>query len=628
MCGIFGLLNRNREKIDRSILHNMGDSIIHRGPDDSGYFIRNNLGIGMRRLSIIDLQTGHQPILNEAGDCLIVLNGEIYNYEYIREHILKKEHHFKTRTDVESVLHLYEEKGTDFVHDLNGMFGLAIADFDSKNVYIYRDRMGIKPIYYYEDHDWFIWASEPKAIIASGLDLDLEIDYESIYFFLTMEYFPGEKTPYKKIKKLAPGHYLDLDLVVCDFKVEEYWDSSFPSEKRGISFNAACEEFMWLLQDSVKLRMISDVPFGCFLSGGIDSSVIAALMRRIHNTKIKTFSLGFGTEKEMDRFDELEFSNKVSEHIESDHRSWIISGDEVRESLDKILWHFDEPFGGGFHTYFVSKMSKEKVTVALSGLGADEILTGYEKHLKMRFLRYLMFFPEFTYRLPVKMLHALTRNKKIEKLSEILTKNPYSRYVGWMRVFREDLISKVMTGEFRRRTGISITEYFSMTWDVSGMDQDDSISYLEQRTTMVDDFLNYTDKTSMAHSLEVRVPFLDHRLVEFMNSLPLSFKTRHREAKYILKHGAEDLIPTEIIYRKKHPFFLPMKVWIKKEFKELITSTFNDAASTPDSILNGDVLLKLLELHNSGSADYSWEIWLSFITLRWFSQLKKTRNNQ
>ncbi|MDD3626873.1 MAG: asparagine synthase (glutamine-hydrolyzing), partial [bacterium] len=494
MCGIYGIINKRKKRIDGSILERMGNAIIHRGPDDTGNFLRENLGIGMRRLSIIDLKTGHQPILNEKEDKLIVLNGEIYNYNYIHDHVLTEEHTFKTKTDVEAVLHLYEEKGLDFVHDLNGMFGLAIADFDSKNVFLFRDRLGIKPIYYYDDREWFIWASEPKAITESGLNLDLEIDYEGIYFFLNMEYFPGEKTPYKKIKKLSPGHYLDLDLITSDFKVEKYWDSVFPKEKLSISFPEAEERFKELLFDSVKLRMISDVPFGCFLSGGIDSSVIAAIMTKIHNTKIKTFSLGFGSDKSMEKFDELEFSTKVSEYIGSDHRYWVIKGSEVRDSIDKILWHFDEPFGGGFHTYFVSKMSKEKVTVALSGLGADEILTGYEKHLKMRFFKYILAFPEFAYKLPLFMLKRITGNKKISKLNDILTKDPYKRYLGWMRVFREDLISKFISNEFRGKITKDIYEHFSQTWDVSGLNENDSISYLEQRSTMVDDFLNYTDK--------------------------------------------------------------------------------------------------------------------------------------
>ncbi len=617
MCGIFGFIDKTGHGVNKETLKSMGDSIVHRGPDDEGFYIYNNIGLGMRRLSIIDLTTGHQPLYNENKDIIVILNGEIYNYKRIKDNILTGEHNFRTSSDVEVIIHLYEEKGIDFLNDLNGMFGFSLLDLRKRKLYIIRDRLGIKPVYYYEDKNHFIWASEIKAILSSGLDIDKTIDYEALYYFLNMEYFPGYKTTFSRIKKLAPGHYIEIDIDSGKQIFKRYWDAEFNKNSDNLDFNSALERFGELLRDAVSLRMISDVPFGCFLSGGIDSSVISALMSEITSSEIKTFSLGFGTTKELKWFDELEYSDIVAEHIKSHHSSWIIKGSEVRDALDKILWHFDEPFGRGFHTYFVSKMSKEHVTVALSGLGADEILTGYEKHMKMRNFKYITMFPEFMSQLPLSILHKITKNKKIQKLKAILTRDMHRRYIGWMQVLREDMLNEIITKQFKDKVSEDVINYFQSQWPLSGLSENDSISYLELKTTMVDDFLNYTDKTSMAHSLEVRVPFLDHRLVEFVLGLPFNFKNKGNNAKYILKKMSEKLLPDEIIYRKKHPFFLPLTVWIKDDFKDLIKDTFNSSFIENNPLFNQAGLNNLLNDHISNNRDRSREIWLSFITIRW-----------
>jgi len=619
MCGICGVTYFDRERnVLEHLVKSMCDVIRHRGPDDEGWITKGNYGIGMRRLSIIDLFTGRQPISNEDDSIWIVFNGEIYNHVELRNKLIKKGHKFQTKCDTEVIVHAYEEYGEECPKKLNGMFGFAILDLKKQILFLARDRLGIKPLYYYHDSKKFAFGSELKSILQVP-NIPREVDLRALDLFLTFEYIPSPYSIFQGIRKLPPGH--SLTLKDGRINIREYWDLDF--DEKDIPEGELCEQLLELFQDAVKIRLMSDVPLGAFLSGGIDSSAIVAMMSRVMDRPVKTFSIGF---KE-DTYNESHYAQQIANHFNTEHHVEIIEPNAL-ELAEKLVGFLDEPFGDFsiFPTYLVSKMARKHVTVSLSGDGGDELFAGYDTYIANKAGRAYERLP----RLLRNAMHPiLSRIPPTEKKKGLI--NRAKRFVEgmelpadlehtrWMIFLQEGEKIKLYSDDLQDTLNGSdsfefIRNYFNR---VNTSDPLNRQLYVDIKSYLVDNILVKVDRMSMATSLETRVPFLDHRFVEFSATIPSRLKLQGKNTKYLFKKAMADVLPPQILNRSKEGFSIPIKNWLKEDLKPLMLEVLDQQKIKREGFFNTNYVEQLKKEHLSGKENHSHRLWSMMVFGIW-----------
>jgi asparagine synthase (glutamine-hydrolysing) len=593
----------------RELIGRMCRAIEHRGPDDEGFHIDGGVALGMRRLSIIDLFTGHQPISNEDGSIWIVFNGEIYNFRELRDEMVSRGHTFQTGSDTEVIVHLYEDDGEACVERLRGMFAFAIWDSRARKLFIARDRVGIKPLHYWHAGDTIIFASEIKSILQHP-KVTREVNSEAISDFLSFNYVPDPATAFRGIHKLPPGHTLTFK--DSRLTVQSYWDFNYAgaaADEREYDESYYVERVRELITESVKLRLISDVPLGAFLSGGIDSSTIVATMARLMDRPVKTFSIGFSESS----FDELDYARATARHLGTDHHEFIVTPD-VCNLVEEIIWHHDEPFAdvSSIPTYIVSRMAREHVTVVLSGDGGDELFAGYERYLVDRDSEVFERIPGFIRRnVLMAASRRLPRSAYGKNFLRHIALAPDARYIDSISYFNDTNKEDLLSQDFRRALGAyNSDEAFYRFYDApSSKERIDRLLYLDSKTYLPGDILTKVDRMSMAHSIEARVPLLDHKLIEFVQTIPASLKLRGRVTKHILKRAVRGIIPDEIIDRPKQGFDVPIKKWLNNELRDLLDDTLADSRTRQRGYFNQNAVERILDEHRRGRRDNSRHLW-------------------
>jgi asparagine synthase (glutamine-hydrolysing) len=626
MCGICGIVYRDRERqVDAADVKRMSDIIRHRGPDDDGFHIHENVGLGMRRLSIIDLVTGSQPIYNEDNTCAIVFNGEIYNHQTLRHELKARGHQFTSQADTEAILHAYEEFGELCPTKLNGMFAFAIWDDRRRRLFIARDRLGIKPLYYYFDGERLLFGSELKSILQIK-DVPRQIDVRALDNFLTFEYIPAPLSIFKNIHKLLPGHWLSFEN--GQIKQERYWHLDYGSADQ--SPQAFEQRLVELLEDAVKIRLMSDVPLGSFLSGGLDSSSVVAMMSRTSNTPVKTFSIGFDDAT----YNELPYARAIAKHFHTEHYEEFITPNAV-DLTQKIIHQLDEPFGdfSVFPTYLVSEMARKHVTVVLSGDGGDELLAGYDTYIADRVARRYAKLPGFIRNgivEPIVDFLPPTEKKKgfINKAKRFLEGAqlpPHLQHVRWMIFLQQaekgllysDALHESLDGH--HPYGF-IEEKFKALSSTDPLDQQE---YVDIATYLVDDILVKVDRMSMAVSLEARVPFLDYRFVEFAATIPSSLRLHGKRTKHILKEAMKGILPEMILNRGKEGFSIPIKNWMKQELKPMMQEALSENCLRRAGFFQPAYVSRLIDEHLRGKENHSHRLWALMMFQMWHENYMK-----
>ena len=616
MCGICGVISLSHEKpVDRQDLQAMRDRMIHRGPDAEGIFVDDIVGLGHRRLSIIDISSGQQPMSNEDGSITIAYNGEMYNFESLRADLIAKGHIFKTRSDTEVIIHAYEEYGDRCLEYFRGMFAFALWDCKRKRLFAARDRLGKKPLYYALWGDTFLFASEVKAILAHP-DARRELNLEALDLYLGFRYVPGPLTMFKGIFKLQPAHFL----IVSDGQVitERYWDLSTVTTRR-IPFESAREEFVELLKESIRIRLMSEVPLGVFLSGGVDSSAIVALMSEMVAEPVKTFSVGYSGDAAENEF---EYARMVANRYHTDHHEFRLTADDFLGFLPKLVWHLDEPIADAstIPLYYISQLAREHVTVVLSGEGADELLGGYYIYKKMLTLDSLHSLPGIgVFSWVASLVGRFWGSRKIGRYADLLRLPLEQRYTGVSSVFTRDERKKLLAG----MVGVSprsLADVLAPCYErVAGRDPLDRMLYVDTNVWLPDDLLMKADKMTMATSVELRVPFLDHLLVEYAAALPTEFKIQGNETKYLLKKAMESRLPRDLLYRKKKGFPVPVNRWFREKANG-VREVLLDDGSACRNYFNPAVLDQLITNHSDSTSDLSDLIWPFLVFEFWYKE--------
>ena len=622
MCGIAGIVYTDRDRpVAIDDLKRMCGSLIHRGPDDEGFFTRGNVGLGMRRLKVIDLVTGGQPISNEDGSIWIVFNGEIYNYPELRRELEQKGHKFSTHTDTETIVHAYEEYGENCVSKLNGMFAFAIWDDSRKKLFLARDRIGVKPLYYFFDGHRLIFGSELKAILQCK-DIPKNIDHQALDAFLTFEYVPAPLSIFAEIKKLPAGHVLTFER--GKVSTRQYWDLRFYSARAGE--DELGETLYGLLKDAVRMRLISDVPLGAFLSGGIDSSTLVALMSELMDRPVKTFSIGFDDLS----YNELEYARTVAKYFGTDHEELTIRPDAVNLVSD-LIKHLDEPLADVsiFPTYLVSKLAREHVTVVLSGDGGDELFGGYEWYVAQKLARHYGYLPKaMKTRLIPSLIGLVPPSPKkkgpVNKLKRFVEGSalPESlRHFRWSSFLtgeaKQDLYSDGLRQSVNHdATCARFTSYFDAYIEADPTWQE---QFADVKTYLADDILVKVDRMSMANSLEARSPFLDYRVAEFAAGLPSDLKLKGLQTKYLLKRCMRAKLPPCILKRKKEGFSIPMKNWLQQELRPMMEDMLSPKRVSQEGLFNSVYIEKLKADHLDGVANNSHQLWSLMVFEIWRS---------
>jgi asparagine synthase (glutamine-hydrolysing) len=619
MCGIAGFLLRNSQAQVADV-RAMCDVIRHRGPDDAGYYVDGGCGIGMRRLSIIDLSTGHQPISNEDGSIWIVFNGEIYNYQELRDDLISRGHKFRTNSDTETIVHLYEEEGPEALKRLRGMFAFCIWDAKQRKIFLARDRFGKKPLYYAQTPSGFYFGSELKCLRVAGVPLDLDIEALRLYFQFT--YIADPYSPFLAIRKLMPGCWMECP-VDGDVKEGRYWRlPPFTEENQtGLTEPQTCERLRELFDEAVRIRMIADVPLGAFLSGGIDSSLVVASMALQSPEPIKTFSIGF----EEAAYNELAYASLVAKKYKTDHHEIVVRPNSV-ELLTKLVRHYDEPFAdsSAIPTYIVSEFTARHVKVALSGDGGDEFFAGYSILNRMEKLKFLESVPR-----PLRKLMRLTSNLL-----------PYSAYgknflhgagsptnldlyfnANYVPYF---LRKQMLTPDWMLPADAAyLQRMLPDNFLPDGTDIRSQFMYFEATNLLTGDFLAKVDRASMAASLEVRCPLLDHHFAEFATRIPTSWKFKNGKGKHILLEALGDRLPPELLTRSKMGFSVPIDHWFRGPLRELTHDTLLGTAFLSRGIVRPEFVRYLLDEHASGRRDNHHQIYALLMLELWFKNLEE-----
>jgi asparagine synthase (glutamine-hydrolysing) len=610
MCGIYGRLNLTADHIERLPADLLAvRRLVHRGPDDEGTWYGSCVFLGMRRLSVIDLSTGHQPISNEDGTITVVYNGEVYNFAEIREELIALGHHFTSHTDTEVIVHGYEQWGEAVLGRCNGMFAVALWDDRTKTLWLARDRLGVKPLYYFLDGRRLVFASEIKAILAHA-DIPREVDPKGLLNYLAYGHAVAPDTMYRGIRKLLPGHTLRVR--GQDITVRQWWTAT-PSAPTTLSERDCSRYLRTLLEDSVRLRLIADVPVGAFLSGGLDSSAVVALMKRHTNAPVKTFSIGFDAGA---AFNELPDARRVAEHVGTDHYELLVQPSQLAETLQTLVYHFDEPFGDAacFPTYLVSRLARSQVTVALTGEGGDELFGGYRRYWAARWVGLLR---TVSGGLAGPLLdagvRALPRFRRLKKLIQAAgIADPASRYASLLRVFGDDAIRALVDPRLEQAAlAYDAVELYRRHFaDARGADELNRFMFADMKTWLADAYLEKVDKTSMAVSLEARVPILDYRIVEFAMSIPSRYKIKGGETKCVLRAAVRDLLPPETMRKAKHGFAVPTDRWFRDELKSFAYDVLLDPRTRQRGYFSRREVERLWRDHQAGREVRDSHLWL------------------
>lgn len=618
MCGFCGVHEFGGTNVIREdLIHYMNETIVHRGPDDEGIFVDKGIGLGFRRLSIIDLAGGHQPIANEDGSLWVMLNGEIYNYPELRRELDAHGHRFRTNSDTETIVHLYEDYGEDCFRRLRGMFAIALWDSRQRKLLLARDRVGKKPLFYGANADRIVFGSELKALLVTD-GFSRDVDKEALADYFSLGYVPAPKTIYAAARKVRPGHYL----VASGEGVREtcYWDICFRKvEDR--SEEEWAEELRHQVCEATRIRLMSDVPLGAFLSGGVDSSAVVAMMTHLMKRPVTTCSIGF----EEEEYNEAAFARQVAEQFHSEHHEETVRPKAV-EILDKLVWHYDEPFAdsSAIPTYYVSKVARQHVTVALGGDGGDENYAGYRRYKLDQYenrlrgyvplgVRSAVFGPLGTLYPPLAWAPRVFRAKAT---FQSLSRTPLEGYFNTISFFRPDEKRRLLTDDFKQSLGgYDTINVLREHYDRAGTDDLLSrIQYVDIKTYLTDDILAKVDRASMAVSLEVRAPLLDHVLMEQAAKMPSHLKLRGGRGKYIFKKAMSPELPDGILHRRKQGFAIPIDRWFRHELKDLA----HDALfGSEDGILEPKYLKTIWDQHQRGTYDRSQHLWAILMFRKW-----------
>ncbi|OQW31031.1 MAG: hypothetical protein A4E19_20935 [Nitrospira sp. SG-bin1] len=620
MCGIAGFVDDSvfEERVQRKILDRMCFAITHRGPDDQGTIVDGPAALGMRRLSIIDVAGGHQPILNEDGTVSVVFNGEIYNYSEIRAELEKCGHRFRTQSDTEVIVHAYEEYGPECVSKFRGMFAYAIWDRRSSTLVLTRDRVGKKPLHYTLVGRALIFGSEIKSLLQHP-SVRRVPHMEALSNFLTFGYIPDPATAYKEINKLPPGYLLIFRNGVV--KIKSYWDwqtHNSWNHSATLSEADAVHELRQKLVEAVRIRLISEVPLGAFLSGGIDSSTVVGLMAQAMNRPVKTFSIGF-TEGS---HDELDYARLAAGQFQTDHHEFVVTPD-MCSLVEELVWHHDEPFAdaSSIPTYVVSKMAREYVTVVLTGDGGDEVFAGYDRYLVDRRRGFYEFLPRsFRDGFLVRLGGSLPQGFYGRNYLRNIGLDAAERFIDSLCLISDDAKSLLLQGSIiDQLNGHDPKKHFRHLFKMGVSNNHiDHQLYLDSKTYLPGDVLTKVDRMTMANSVEARAPFLDHLLIEFASRLPSAWKLKGYESKYILKQAVKGLVPQEILRRQKKGFGVPLGIWIRGELRPMVEGVLTDLTTSQRGIYHQAGVRVLLNEHMRGRRDNSHKLWALLMMELWF----------
>ena len=621
MCGIAGFIEPapelREESEKRSLLDSMCKVIVHRGPDEQGIAVEGRAALGMRRLSIIDLKTGQQPIYSSDGSKLIVFNGEIYNYRDLKTELESLGYVFKTTSDTETIIHAFDEWGEECLARLRGMYAFAIWDKRDQSLFIARDRVGKKPLFYTSLNDGtFVFGSELKCLLTHG-GLEPRVSLEALNAYLTFGYVPEQYCIFDGVKKLEPGSFLWFKN--GSVKSQEYWDFRYPERYEEVPEDSLAEELRKNIKDAVRARLISEVPLGAFLSGGVDSSAVVGLMSEILEKPVKTFSIGFHE----DSFNELKYARIAAKHFNTDHHEFIVTPDLV-ETVDELVWHLDEPFAdpSTMPTYMVSKMARDYVTVVLSGDGGDELFAGYTRY-------------ERDSRKGMSSLPKPLREKLLRPISEALPvgapgknylfNNALSgveRYIDSISQFGVLKKKEMFTSQFRDELGEGLagpeTLFAKIAARPGNIDDLSRLLYLDSKTYLPGDILTKVDRMSMAASLEARVPLLDQQLINFVTTrIPSKLKAKNGNSKYIFKKALEGTVPREILYREKQGFGVPIGEWINTKLRKNIVNTLLEPRTLERGYFDRAYVNSMITEHTKGRRDHSHPLWVLWVLELW-----------
>jgi asparagine synthase (glutamine-hydrolysing) len=649
MCGICGIVNFNAtEPVAHELLERMTSAQAHRGPDDHGYFVENNVGLGHRRLSIIDLSGGKQPIFNEDGSIVVVFNGEIYNFADLTTDLVSRGHQFKTRSDTETIVHAYEEYGVECMKDFRGMFAFAIWDRKQKRLFLVRDRVGIKPVYYYAGSDFFIFASEIKSLLEHPR-VPREVDRESLDMYLALRYVPGPRTIFKNIFKLQPGHWLTVDRF--GVKIGQYWDLKFnplPLGEGGAQRRVRVaglfqsgdphpalsqgerdyvEEFTRRFEESVRLRMIAEVPLGVFLSGGLDSSSMLAMMSKITGgERVKTFSVGYEMEgagaAEAAESNELLYAREAAAHFGAEHHEFCLTARDFRNAIPTMVRHLDEPMADPscIPLYFISKLARNYITVVLSGEGADESMGGYALYRKIALLEQTRkfagpFAPVFP--LLAKLPFSDRLRAYLRRAGTKLDEHYHGVVKGLSLESRLALTGPERVNASDRQLHGIFAAYFKKVEGASVLNR---MLYADTKVWLPENLLIKGDKMTMATAVELRVPFLDHTLLEYLAMLPDPLKVRGNQGKWILRQAMGSVLPPSILHRVKKGFPVPVLSWLRHDMREMVHDTLLARDSACRKFFDPQAIEEIVSVHESGKSDGYQDVWSLLIFESWHKQ--------
>jgi asparagine synthase (glutamine-hydrolysing) len=623
MCGIVGIVRNDGKPVDEELLARMNNAIRHRGPDDDGFYVNGSVGLGMRRLAIIDLKGGAQPIHNQDRSSWIVFNGEIYNYLELREKLEKLGHTFYTNSDTEAIVHAYDQFGADCPKHLRGMFAFAIWNERSQELFLARDRVGKKPVLYAHVNGQLIFGSEFSALLLHP-DVSRDIQPEALDYYLSFMCIPAPLTAYRAIRKLEPGHWLRWRH--GEIELQRYWQPDF-TKKVELSEEEAGERTVEILRDAVRVRLMSEVPLGAFLSGGIDSSAVVALMSQESSERVKTFSIGFDEQD----FSELHHARRIAEHVGAEHHEFIVRPDAL-EVLPTLVEHYGEPYAdsSAVPTYYVAKETRKHVTVALNGDGGDESFAGYERYIAMglteKYRRVPSFLRESVIKETVNLIPSSplkrSRVKSAKRLLDAVALPRVDRYARWVSVFNEQTKQPLYSDNFREQTQAADATGILAEWfkRANGIGVVDAMLLTDQMTYLPNDLLVKVDIATMAVSLEARSPFLDHHVIEFAASLPQNLKLRRLTSKYLLKKVLRKLLPSENLKRRKMGFGVPVGHWFRGKMQPFLREVLLSEKALRRGLFRPEEVKHLIELHVRGERDYSQQLWTLLMLELWFNR--------
>ncbi|HEY3579070.1 MAG TPA: asparagine synthase (glutamine-hydrolyzing) [Pyrinomonadaceae bacterium] len=623
MCGIAGIVRNDGKQIDQDLLARMCEAIRHRGPDDDGFYINGSVGLGMRRLAIIDLKSGKQPIHNHDRSSWIVFNGEIYNYLELREKLEKLGHTFYTNSDTEAIVHAYDQFGVDCPKHLRGMFAFAIWNERRQELFLGRDRIGKKPLLYAQVGNQFVFGSEFSALLLHP-DISRDVEPEALDYYLSFMCIPAPLTAYRAIRKLEPGHWLRWRN--GEIELQRYWQPDF-TKKIAISEEEAGERTVEILREAVRVRLMSEVPLGAFLSGGVDSSAVVALMSQESSEPVKTFSIGFDEQD----FSEIHHARRIAEHVGADHHEFIVRPDAL-EVLPTLVEHYGEPYAdsSAVPTYYVAKETRKHVTVALNGDGGDESFAGYERYVAMgiteKYRRVPSFLREAVIKETVNLIPTSplkrTKVRSVQRMLNAVALPKVDRYTRWMSVFNEETKQPLYSDFFREQTRSANATGILGEWfkRANGIGILDAMLLTDQMTYLPNDLLVKVDIASMAVSLEARSPFLDHEVIEFAASLPQDLKLRRLTTKYLLKKVLRKFLPAENLNRGKMGFGVPIGHWFRGQMQAFLREVLLSEKALRRGLFKPETVRQLVDLHTTGARDYSQQLWTLLMLELWFNR--------